>query len=42
MDDDAHVIIRIGSRKISPEVLKRGLAGCAQFSGRKVSSSATV
>ena len=36
MDDDAHVVIRIGSRKISPEALKRGLAGCAQFSGRKV------
>ena len=36
MDDDAHVIIRIGSRKISPDALKRGLAGCAQFSGRKV------
>ena len=36
MSGDAHVVIRIGSRKISPEALRRGLAGCAQFSGRKV------
>jgi len=36
MADGAHVIIRIGSRKISPELLKRGLTGCGQFSGRKV------
>ena len=36
MADDAHVVIRIGSRKISPDALKRGLLGCAQFSGRKV------
>jgi hypothetical protein len=28
MDDDAHFIIRIGSRRISPEILKKGLAGC--------------
>jgi hypothetical protein len=36
MADGAHVVIRIGSRRISPDLLKRGLAGCAQFSGRKV------
>lgn len=36
MGDNAHVVIRIGSRKITPEALKRGLAGCAQFSGRKI------
>ena len=36
MGDGAHVVIRIGSRKISPELLQRGLAGCSQFSGRKV------
>jgi hypothetical protein len=36
MAHGAHVVIRIGSRKISPEPLKRGLAGCSQFSGRKV------
>jgi hypothetical protein len=36
MADGAHVVIRIGSRRISPEMLKRGLAGCGQFSGRKV------
>ena len=32
----SHVVVRIGSRKISPDFLKRGLTGCAQFSGRKV------
>jgi hypothetical protein len=36
MSDNAHVVIRIGSRRISPELLKRGLAGCGQFSGRTV------
>jgi hypothetical protein len=36
MDDNAHVVIRIGSCKISPDSLKRGLTGCAQFSQRKV------
>ena len=36
MADGAHVVIRIGSRRISPELLKRGLTGCGQFSGRKV------
>ncbi len=36
MADNAHVVIRIGSRKIAPEALKRGLTGCAQFSGRKI------
>jgi hypothetical protein len=36
MAHGAHVVIRIGSRKISPQLLKRGLAGCSQFSGRKV------
>jgi hypothetical protein len=36
MADRSHVVVRIGSRKISPEFLKRGLTGCAQFSGRKV------
>lgn len=36
MAEDAHIVIRIGSRRISPELLKRGLKGCAQLSGRKV------
>ncbi len=36
MADNAHVVIRIGSRKSTPEALKRGLTGCAQFSGRKI------
>lgn len=36
MAGGSHVVVRIGSRKISPELLKRGLTGCAQFSGRKV------
>jgi hypothetical protein len=36
MADGAHVVIRIGSRRASPNLLKRGLAGCGQFSGRKV------
>lgn len=36
MADRSHVVVRIGSRKISPDLLKRGLTGCAQFSGRKV------
>lgn len=36
MADGSHVVIRIGSRRISPEFLKRGLTGCGQFSGRKV------
>lgn len=36
MAEDAHVVIRIGSRRISPEFLKRGLKGCSQLSGRKV------
>jgi len=36
MGDNAHLVIRIGSRRISPDALKRGLAGCGQFSGRKV------
>ncbi len=36
MDDGAHVVIRLGSRKISPDLLKRSLAGCAGFSRRKV------
>jgi hypothetical protein len=36
MAEGAHVVIRIGSRRISPELLKRGLAGCGQLSGRKV------
>jgi DNA methylase len=36
MADNSHIVVRIGSRKISPDQLKRGLAGCAQFSGRKV------
>ena len=36
MADGSHVVVRIGSRKISPDFLKRGLTGCAQFSGRKV------
>jgi hypothetical protein len=36
MADRSHVVVRIGSRRISPEVLKRGLTGCAQLSGRKV------
>jgi hypothetical protein len=36
MADRSHVVIRIGSRKISPDLLKRGLTGCAQFSGRKI------
>jgi len=36
MADNAHVVIRIGSRRISPDLLKRGLTGCGQFSGRKV------
>ena len=40
----SHVVVRIGSRKVSPDQLKRGLAGCAQLSGRKtklVSSQVT-
>jgi hypothetical protein len=36
MAENAHVVIRIGSRKILPDALKRGLAGCALLSGRKV------
>ncbi len=36
MAEGAHVVIRIGSRRISPDLLKRGLTGCGQFSGRKV------
>lgn len=36
MAEDSHVVIRIGSRRISPDLLKRGLTGCGQFSGRKV------
>jgi hypothetical protein len=36
MAGGSHVVVRIGSRRISPDFLKRGLAGCAQFSGRKV------
>ena len=36
MAENAHVVIRIGSRRISPDLLKRGLAGCGQLSGRKV------
>jgi hypothetical protein len=36
MADGAHVVIRIGSRRISPGQLRRGLAGCGQLSGRKV------
>jgi hypothetical protein len=36
MADNAHVVIRIGSRRISPDLLKRSLVGCGQFSGRKV------
>jgi hypothetical protein len=36
MAENGHVVIRIGSRRISPEALKRGLSGCAPFSGRKV------
>ena len=36
MADKSHVVIRIGSRSISPDALKRALNGCAQFSGRKV------
>jgi hypothetical protein len=36
MADGSHVVVRIGSRKLPPEVLKRSLTGCAQLSGRKV------
>lgn len=36
MDDGAHVVIRIGSRRTPPDLLKRSLTGCAGFSGRKV------
>jgi len=36
MAENSHVVVRIGSRKISPDFLKRGLRGCAQFSGRKI------
>ena len=36
MADRSHVVVRIGSRKITPEALKKGLTGCAQLSGRKV------
>jgi hypothetical protein len=36
MAHGSHVVVRIGSRKISPDSLKRGLTGCAQFSGRRV------
>jgi len=36
MGDGAHVVIRIGSRRIPPDQLRRGLRGCGQFSGRKV------
>jgi len=32
----SHVVIRIGSRRISPDLLKRGLTGCSQFTGRKI------
>jgi hypothetical protein len=36
MGDGAHIVIRIGSRKLSPDLLKRSLKGCSEFSGRKV------
>ena len=36
MAENGHVVIRIGSRRISPDLLKRGLAGCGKFSGRTV------
>jgi hypothetical protein len=36
MAGGSHVVVRIGSRKLSPDRLKRGLTGCAQLSGRKV------
>ena len=36
MGSRSHVVVRIGSRKLSPDLLKRGLVGCAQLSGRKV------
>lgn len=36
MADGAHVVIRIGSRKVPPDSLRRGLRGCGQFSGRKL------
>ncbi len=36
MGEGAHVVIRIGSRKIKPEQLRRSLKGCGEFSGRRV------
>jgi hypothetical protein len=36
MAGGSHVVVRIGSRKLSPNFLRRGLAGCAQLSGRRV------
>jgi hypothetical protein len=36
MAHGANIVIRIGSPKTSPEFLKRGLTGCAQFSRRKI------
>lgn len=36
MGEDGHVVLRIGSTNIAPEILKNALKGCAQFSGRKV------
>jgi hypothetical protein len=36
MAEESHVVVRIGSRKLAPEILRRGLTGCAQLSGRKV------
>jgi hypothetical protein len=36
MDENAHVVIRIGSRKTPPDQLRRALTGCSQFSKRRV------
>jgi hypothetical protein len=36
MGSGSHVVVRIGSRKLSPIFLKRALTGCAQLSGRTV------
>ena len=36
MGERSHVVVRIGSRRISPDFLKRRLTACAQFSGRRV------
>jgi hypothetical protein len=36
MAEKSHVVVRIGSRRLAPQVLERGLTGCAQLSGRKV------